>query len=311
MAAHTDELDVLESLAAMRPDLDELGRSWPAEQRQAVLDEVLSVARTAPRRSASRWIGAGIAVAAATAATLLLLPTVVGLWQPAGSVPAVPAPTVPTAAGSSTTPVDSPSLACTTPSSQDVSYALMAFEDGYERGWWAAAMAGDVLALEVPVFDGLEPVDVTIQTIRVLELGSADDEAYGPVTDPNAEAAAIDCLYAAEPLPPRPELSCQPADLANLEVRPNQELPLTVAYGSRIVDSAAVNTGDGFTIVAARLAEPTGPEGADKVAWLMREGDGRGWVVTVSPAWMGQGGPDNRAIPWGPLARATAIGCVS
>lgn len=108
-----------------------------------------------------------------------------------------------------------------------------------------------------------------------------------------------------------PALPCQQGDLNNLRIRPDQKGPLTAAYGSKIVKSAAVHTGDGFTIVAALLAHPTGPDGSDRVAWLMRQGDGEGWVVAVSPSWDGSGGPEgHRRISRGPAARAAAIACL-
>lgn len=306
-----DDVDVLEALAAMKPDLAELESSWPGSEQRVLLEEVVRTAKADARGAVLRWLGSGAAAAAVIAAALLVVPAVLDFWNPAGSVRAVPAPTVVTPPAS--TPVESPDLQCVTLTRSEVSYALVAFEDGYERGWWAAGMAGNVLALERPLFDGREPVGVTIDTVQVFERGSAFDDDYGPVTDPAAEAAAIDCLEAvAEPFPPpRPDLeTCRPADLAHLKIRPNQKLPLTVAYGSEIVDSAAFDTGDGFTVVAVRLAEPTGPDGADKVAWVMREGDGTGWVAPISPGWAGGGGPSNRVIAWGPLARDAAVKCL-
>lgn len=82
----------------------------------------------------------------------------------------------------------------------------------------------------------------------------------------------------------------------------------TVAYGSTIVDSAQVDAGDGYVIVAARLSEPTGPEGSDAAAWVWAPDTG--WVEKVSDGWRVGGVNDHRALPWGQLARAAALACL-
>ena len=80
MTTRLDDPDVLAVLAAMRPEATGPTQDWHAGRRQAVLQRVLLDAE--PRRTGSstraRWIGAGLAVAAASAAALLLLPGVLG-----------------------------------------------------------------------------------------------------------------------------------------------------------------------------------------------------------------------------------------
>jgi len=107
-----------------------------------------------------------------------------------------------------------------------------------------------------------------------------------------------------------PTTGCESLDLAKLRLRPDQKGPATLAYGSRIIGSAAVNAGDGYEIVAVRLAEPTGPGGQDKVAWIRRTGDVKGWLVPISEKWKGGGLPNGGVLPEGPQARAAALACL-
>lgn len=87
MVTRTDEPDALDILAGMKPDLDAVDRSWPAAQRDAIIDRALSGAGVKLRSRASRWLGAGVAAAAIAAAAFLLVPAALG-----PGLPAVPAP---------------------------------------------------------------------------------------------------------------------------------------------------------------------------------------------------------------------------
>ena len=88
MNTRLDDLDVMEALAALRPDDGGLRGAWSAERRQAVLRRVLTEAKP-PRPSvgAGRWIG-GLAVAAAAVIALLLLPGLLGWGRLIDAVPA-------------------------------------------------------------------------------------------------------------------------------------------------------------------------------------------------------------------------------
>lgn len=96
MTTHTDGPDVLEELARLRPSEPEVAQAWDQNRRLTALERALATGPSSPgtgaapraRRRTSRWIGAGIAAAAAVAAALLLVPGALGP-EP---VPAVPAP---------------------------------------------------------------------------------------------------------------------------------------------------------------------------------------------------------------------------
>lgn len=89
MPVRADGPDVMDTLVAMRPDAADLGQIWNPERREVVLARVHREASMEPgRHRASRWIGAGLAVAAVSAAALLLVPGMLGAGRP---IPAVPA----------------------------------------------------------------------------------------------------------------------------------------------------------------------------------------------------------------------------
>lgn len=108
MPDRVEGVDVVEVVAAMRPDSREEESTWPIAARDAMLDRVLaeSVGRrqrvTRQRMARYGWV-AGSAAAAVTL-VVLLLPGAFGLTRPTLAVPAQPQP-IPT--GSAT-----PSLAC-------------------------------------------------------------------------------------------------------------------------------------------------------------------------------------------------------
>ncbi|MGC4152519.1 MAG: hypothetical protein QM628_05505 [Propionicimonas sp.] len=88
MTNHLDDHDVMETLAALRPDSGDLGREWHPGRRQAILRRVLDdVEPRRVNRGASRWIGAGLAVAAVTTAAFLLLPGMLGPGRPIEAAP--------------------------------------------------------------------------------------------------------------------------------------------------------------------------------------------------------------------------------
>jgi hypothetical protein len=89
MNVHLDDHDVLETLTMMRPDSSDLGQEWYPGRRHAVLQRVLGDAGPGVRTSAgaSRWIGAGLAVAAVTTAAFLLLPGMLGAGRPIEATP--------------------------------------------------------------------------------------------------------------------------------------------------------------------------------------------------------------------------------
>lgn len=100
MATGIDRPDVLATLASMRPDAEAVERTWSQNRRQAALRHALTApapTRQSPgsrpaSRSASRWVGVGLAIAAVGAAVLLLVPASLGS-RPTQAVPvATPTP---------------------------------------------------------------------------------------------------------------------------------------------------------------------------------------------------------------------------
>ncbi|MCW5954611.1 MAG: hypothetical protein KIT69_20355, partial [Propionibacteriaceae bacterium] len=88
MNIHLDDQDVMETLATMRPDSVDLGREWHPGRRQGILRRVLiDVGPRRVRPGTSRWIGAGLAVAAVTTAAFLLLPGMLGPGRPIEAAP--------------------------------------------------------------------------------------------------------------------------------------------------------------------------------------------------------------------------------
>lgn len=89
MNVRLDDHDVLETVTLLRPDPADLGQEWYPGRRYAVLQRVLGSAPPRGRTStaASRWIGAGLAVAAVTTAAFLLLPGMLGAGRPIEATP--------------------------------------------------------------------------------------------------------------------------------------------------------------------------------------------------------------------------------
>lgn len=140
MATRTDEPDVLEVLASMKPDLVALDRAWPDSQRQAVIHHALSAPSTQSWRARSRWIGVGVAVAAVSTAALLLVPGAINLNRP---IPAIPVQTP--------TTQPSPGRVVVGPASEVPSASVVVLDDPelVDRG-----SPNDVLAPGVYFVDG-------------------------------------------------------------------------------------------------------------------------------------------------------------
>lgn len=258
----------------------------------------------------ARW-SVSVAAALAVVAGVGVAAVALRPWEP--RIAAAPAPT-----DAPSSPEASPSgkpAGCTIPDPQLVAYALEAVPpdaggaNPYAVGWLDAAMLNDVLAIQLPRFDGPEPSGSRVATVTVIDGGTGVEESFVPVTDKGAVEAAASCLQdPGDYVPERPAMSCAAADLATLQLRKGQVGPATAAYGSDIVDSAQVDAGGGYHVVAVRLAEATGPENTNSAAWVVNPE--QRWLAPVSSAWLGGGAPEKRAVPWGPLARTAALDCV-
>lgn len=128
------------------------------------------------------------------------------------------------------------------------------------------------------------------------------------IPEPAATPIAPSSPTTTEPAEPPVTFACEPADLGLLTLRPGQDGPATVAYGSTIIDAAEVDTGEGYRIVAVRLAEPTAPGPSDRAAWIRP--DGGGWSAVVSDEWEGGGLPGGLILPLGPEMRTAALACL-
>lgn len=201
-------------------------------------------------------------------------------------------------------PPTSPSpqlMNCGATTSEGVADRLSILENGLERGWLAAAIAEGALAIEQPTYlDGL-PSGTEVTTVD-LQTGEI-------VTGVRAELAKACLDEVAVGIAERPTMTCAAVDLSTLNLNQDQEGPARKAYGSTIVGSAAVDAGDGYEIVALKLAKPTGPGHADRAAWIRQVGND-GWLVPVSATWQGAGTPEHRAVVWGQAARAAALDCL-
>lgn len=183
MTERTEQVDLLDVLAGMRPDpvAEELG--WPLVEREQLRQEILAGAALAPRSRVTgprrRWIGALAAAAAIVVTAWLVVPAFHGTGMPAEPAGPATSPTAstpvpgtagPGTASPSTTPTPSagPITARCRPASRSV---LVSANDvgnvgGYARfvsgqmvkadhGWWMVAVKAEVTNPEYRNVNGI------------------------------------------------------------------------------------------------------------------------------------------------------------